>query len=321
MDINEIVNLPKVELHLHLDGSMSLDLAQKLSLENSKLLANKMVAKEKCVDLKEYLTTFSFPISLLQTKKNLYLAAQDLIRQLERDNVIYAEIRFAPMFHIKEGLSLTTIVETVLKGLESSKVKTNLILCMMRGESYCNNRQVLLLAKNYLQKGVCAVDLAGDEGAYSVDEYTSLFEEAKKLSIPFTIHAGEVRSAVEVLKALKLGSSRIGHGIHCVLDDNTCRLIKENNVLLEVCPTSNYQTNSVDKYENHPIFTLYKNEVPVCINTDNRTVSNITLNEEYLKLSRHFGFTKKDFKKMNIMAIEHAFISNLEKETLLKLYE
>ena len=278
--IEDIKNMPKIELHLHLDGSVNLDLASKLSNLPLETIKEKMVAKDKCQNLTEYLTKFDFPISLMQTKENLIKIAKTLIQDLENDNVIYAEIRFAPMQHINKGLSLDEIILTILEGLKSEKVKTNLILCLMRNHDYETNLNVINLAEKYLNKGVCAIDLAGDEIKYDINNFQKLFKTAKEKHIPFTIHAGETSSSTAVITAINYGAKRIGHGIKVVNDKQAKELIRQKDILLEVCPTSNVQTNVIDTYSHHPILNFYKKNIPVSINTDNRTVSNITLTEE-----------------------------------------
>lgn len=315
--MDEIKNMPKVELHLHLDGSVSLNMASKLSGLSLDEVREKMVANDKCKDLSEYLTKFDFPISLTQTKENLEKIAKDLVDRLATQNVIYAEIRFAPMFHIKGGLTYDEVVDAVLKGLKSNiKVKTNLILCLMRGMKKEENMMTLEVASRYLNKGVCGIDLAGDEGLYSLDAYLNFFELANIKEIPFTIHVGEARGPEEIQKAISIGAKRIGHGIHCLNDDYTTQLIKNNNVLLELCPTSNVQTGAVESYSLHPIYEMYKNNILLSVNTDNTTVSNISITGEYLKLIDNFYFSLEDFRQMNINAIDKAFISDYEKSRL-----
>ena len=316
--IEEIRKIPKVELHLHLDGSISLKMASMLSNLSIEEVKPKMIAKEKCASLAEYLTKFTFPISLMQTKENLRLIAEDLVKRLEKENVIYAEVRFAPMFHKTKGLTYEDIITSVLEGLKTSKVKTNLILCMMRGASFEDNNDTINAALKFLGKGVCALDLAGDEKKYPTYLYQELFIEINKYNIPFTIHAGEAGSALEVEKALEFGAKRIGHGIHAINQKDVYNNIIKNNILLEICPTSNIQTNATDMYKNHPIKRMYEDGIPLSINTDNSTVSNISLSEEYIKLYNTFGLNTKDFKKINKMAIEHAFISDEEKKELLE---
>lgn len=319
--IEKIKQMPKVELHLHLDGSVDLETASILSNKKIEEIKDKMVAKDKCYDLNEYLTKFDFPISLMQTKENLKLIAHELGLKLEKQNVIYAEVRFAPMFHTKKGLTINEVIDSVLEGFKSTKVKINLILCLMRGAQEKENKTIIDIAKEYQNKGVCAIDLAGAEGLYPTKDYQNLFKEAKEKGIQFTIHAGEAAGPESINDAINFGAKRIGHGIRCLEDKTIVDKIKDNNILLEICPTSNVQTNVVDKYENHPIIKLYKEGILVCINTDNITVSNISLTEEYIKLYKAFNLTIEDFKTMNINAINHAFITEEEKEKIKKELE
>lgn len=320
MNIEDIKKIKKTQLHLHLDGSISLELANKLSKLDFEIIKEKMLAPDKCLSLTDYLTRFSFPISLMQTKENLELIAADLVNRLEEDNVIYAEIRFAPMFHKQQGLSYDDIVSSVLKGLQTNKnIKTNLILCLMRGASEEDNLDTLEVAKRHLNKGVCAIDLAGDEKTYPTNMYKHMFEKANEYGIPYTIHAGEAKDANEVEFAVNIGAKRIGHGIKSIESNDTLKLLKENDILLEVCPTSNIQTNAIDTYSNHPIRDLINNGIKVCINTDNMTVSNITLSEEYYKLHSELNFEKNDFYICNKNAIEASFTNEEEKQKLLQL--
>ena len=319
---DELKQLKKIELHLHLDGSVLLSTISKITNREIDDLKNEMIASSKCDNLSEYLTKFDVPIECMQTKENLTLISKELVDYLEGENVIYAEVRFAPMFHTKKGLSYEEIVEAVLLGLNSNKnVKTNLILCMMRGMGKEENLKTIEVAEKNLDKGVCAIDLAGAEDKYPLSDYCWLFELAKNKNIPFTIHCGENGSYKEIELAIKLGAYRIGHGIHAYESVELMEKLINKDILLEICPTSNVQTNSIDKYSNHPIYDFYKNNLKVCINTDNKTVSNITLTDEYVKLLDNFDFTIDDLKKMNINALEKSFLSVDEKEKLKKQLE
>ena len=225
---NIIKNIPKVELHLHLDGSISLELASELSGLSIGEVKNKMIASDKCENLSEYLTKFDLPISIMQSKENLKKVAVDLVNYLESENIVYAEVRFAPMFHTKEGLSYDEVVESILEGLNSNnRVKTNLILCMMRGMDRDSNLKTIDVASKYLGKGVCAIDLAGAEDKYPLDDYIELFDIVKEKGIPFTIHAGENGNYKEVEKTMKIGAKRIGHGIHAIDSHEVIKLINE----------------------------------------------------------------------------------------------
>ena len=179
---------------------------------------------------------------------------------------------------------------------------------MMRNSSFKENKKIIDLTYKYLNKGVVGIDLAGDEKNYKTSNFKDLFDIINDLKMPFTIHAGEADGIDSILSAIDFDTKRIGHGVRCIEDENIINLIKEKNITLEVCPTSNVDTNMY-KYINHPIKELYDRGVLITINTDNRTVSNITLTREYEKLSKYFNFKIDDFKKMNINAIKASFLS------------
>ena len=308
--------MKKIELHLHLDGSVNLNLAVSLSNLDLDTVKNKMIAPSKCENLGDYLTRFSFPISLLQTKENLELIASKLADDLIEDEVIYAEIRFNPLA-FTSTLSLDEVITSILKGLSNKKIKTNLILCMMRGYSYNDNLKIVNLAKKYLNKGVVAIDLAGDEKKYKLKEYISLFEYAKSLNIPFTIHAGEV-DEIDLRSAINLGARRIGHGVYSVVDKKILTEIRKNDILLEICPTSNIQTNAFKTYQDHPIKKLYDLNIKINLSTDNMTVSNTTLEKEYEIVKKYNNLTDSDLIKMNKDSIDYAFLDDFEKDKLRK---
>ena len=312
--MNMLREIPKVELHVHLDGSVRYE-----TLKEFKNITKEDVMCNNCKNLEEYLTKFNLPIEIMQSKEVLTRVAKELVEDLKKDNVIYAEVRFAPILHTK-NLSLEEVVESVLEGLKDKDLKVNLILCMMRNSSFIENKKIIDLTFKYLNKGVVGIDLAGDEKNYKTKNFKDLFKIINDLKIPFTIHAGEADGIDSILSAIKFNAKRIGHGVRCIEDDKVINLIKEKNITLEICPTSNVDTN-ICEYKNHPIKRLYDKGVLVTINTDNRTVSNITLSDEYEKLSKCFGFKIEDFKKMNINAINSSFLFNVEKEKLIKMFK
>ena len=311
--------MKKVELHLHLDGSVrptTISELLNISIEEARKLSSVSLKENS---LKDYLDKFDIPLKIMQTKENLMRISKELALDLLKDNVIYAEIRFAPNKHLENGLTLDEVITSILKGLKEVPIKTNLILCMIRGDSYAKNLEIIKYAKKYLGKGVVGIDLAGNEAAYPVNNYQELFAIARKEKIPFTIHAGEGDGALSVIKAINLGAKRIGHGVRAIESTEALNLLKEKDITLEVCPKSNLDTKMYNKLESHPIKKLLDKGVKVTINTDNRTVSNITLEETYKKLKETFHFSKEDFINMNKRAIECAFISEKEKQELLNL--
>ena len=314
-----IKKMPKVELHLHLDGSVRLKTASQLTHMPLKKIKKLMIAKEKCNNLNEYLTKFALPISLMQSKENLIRIAQELVLDLKKENVIYAEVRFAPLLHLNSGLTGEEVIDAVLLGLNDKKIKVNLILCMMRNFTFEENLKTIELADKYLNNGVVALDLAGAENIYKNELFSQLFTIIKNKNIPFTIHAGEASDAMSVLSAISFKPQRIGHGVRSVENEEILKLIKNKNIPLEICPTSNIQTNIYKKYQYHPLKKLYDFGIKITINTDNRTVSNINLSKEYKKIIKYFNFKLEDFQKITVNAINSAFISAIEKDKYLKI--
>ncbi len=316
----DLKKLPKVELHLHLDGSVRIDTAAEILGQDIDIVKSNMIAPKKCTDLNEYLTKFDYPNIILQSRENLERVSYELALDLLDDGVIYAEVRFAPLKHIKEGLSIEEVINAVLLGFSKVDIKINLILCMMRDMSNSDNLKVIDIAKRYLNRGVCAIDLAGAESLFKTSSFQELFNYANSVEVPFTIHAGEADGISSIKSALDFGTLRIGHGIRLLEDTTLMNLIRDKKILLEICPTSNIQTNVVKSYENHPIKKYYDYGIRISINTDNRTVSNVTLTDEYKNLINNLGFTIQNIIDINKMAISTAFLSNDEKTQLLNEY-
>lgn len=312
----DIKRLKKVELHVHLDGSLNVDTVANILGIDKNSAKEKLVVNSNCKSLNDYLELFDIPNNIMQKKEVLTLVSQELVASFIEDNVIYAEVRFAPNKHTKE-LSLDEVVESVLEGLKNEHIKVNLILCMMRGDSYCDNKNIIDLAFKYRHSGVVGIDLAGAEALYKTSEYESLFEYASSKKINFTIHAGEADGISSIYSAISMGTKRLGHGVRAIESAECINTLKEKDILLEVCPTSNLDTGVCLNIKEHPIKKLFDRGVSISINTDNRTVSNVTLNSEYELLYKTFNFTENDFNNMNINAIKHAFISDEEKLELI----
>ncbi len=304
--------MKKVELHLHLDGSLNLEYAKKLLGRDCK----KEMCSTNSKNLKEYLEKFTLPIKLLQDEEAIETFAYLLGKELQEDEVIYAEVRFCPLFHI-EKIPVDNVILAIIKGFEKVKnVKINLIFCMMRNFSFEKNLEIINLTQKYLGNHVVGIDLAGDEANFKTSDFEELFKIIRKKQIPYTIHAGEADGATSVMKAIEFGTKRIGHGVRSIEDSEVIKELKEKNITLEICPTSNINTHLYKTIKENPIDKLRRLGIKVTINTDNRTVSDTNLNKEYQLLSECFGYNENDFLEFNLNAIEAAFISKEEKEEL-----
>lgn len=325
MMVNDI---PKILLHLHLDGAINIDDAFKWVKEDGikiskKDLLRELQVDEECHNLNDYLKKFDLPCKLLQTCERLEITSYHLFQKLTKLNVVYAEVRFAPLKHLEKGLTLDDVVISVINGFNKANVESGImggiILSLMRGEEYEKNKKVVDVAKKYLGKGVVGIDLAGAETLYPTKDYVQLFSYAKTLEIPFTIHAGEAAGVESIKAALDIGAKRIGHGVKVIDDEALMERVIKENILLEVCVTSNYQTEAIKR--RHPIEKLYRKGVKISINTDNDTVSGININREYARILQETKMDIEDLIKCNTNSIPFIFADDKTKNKLLNMYE
>lgn len=322
----------KCELHLHLDGSLSAEdgwkLAQTCHIDTGfpdfDTYAAHTHVNANCRDLYQYLQCFDIPLRILQYESTLEACAYRLGCRLAAENVLYAEVRFAPQQHTKQGLSQTSVIEAVLRGLHRAMQEAPIVLqgllCLMvlPEDTYQANVETLRLAKQYLNAGIGGLDLAGAEGIRPMSEFKEFFSEAKRQGIPFSIHAGENGYPQHIQTALKWGAERIGHGVHAIMDDTVIDLLIQNQIPLEVCYTSNLQCHVFPDGIIHPIRHLWSRGVPITINTDNRSISQTSLDQEYERLRNDFSFTDDDFRRCNEIALKNAFLEPQTKTALLR---
>ena len=284
-----------IDLHLHLDGSLSPASVRQLAglqgaaLPGEKALLARLRVEPDCRDLNQYLTKFAFPCSLLQTEEAIALAVQNLCGELKAQGLLYAEIRFAPQLHLERGLTQDRVAAAACAGLGRAGFPAGLILCAMRGSGNREqNLETVRVAAKYLGRGVCACDLAGAEALVPTGDFEELFTLARKLDVPYTIHAGEAGGPESVRAALSFGAKRLGHGVRAAEDPALVEELAARGVTLECCPTSNLHTCMFPDYRSYPLRDLLARGVKVTVNTDNMTVSGTTLSHELeaLDLSR-----------------------------------
>ncbi|MEZ4848746.1 MAG: adenosine deaminase [Bacteroidia bacterium] len=318
----DYLKLPKIELHLHLDCSLSYEVVKKLDPRiTPEIYADEFQASPKCTDLVDYIKRALKGADLMQTKEALHLVTLDLFDQLKAENVIYAEIRFAPLQHLQEGLTPFEVVETVNlaveEGIAQTGVEVGIILCTLRHFSRAQSMETVKLVETFQGTHVVGFDIASDEAGFPITNHIDAFAYARERGFSVTAHAGEAKGAESVWETLQhFYPSRIGHGVRSVEDPKLMVFLKEEDIHLEVCPTSNLHTHVVDKIEDHPADRIYNSGVSMSINTDGRTVSNVSLTEEYEKLEKVFAWEKAHFMKCNLEAIRHAFISEERKADL-----
>ncbi|WP_018651196.1 adenosine deaminase [Actinobacillus capsulatus] len=323
-----------IDLHLHLDGSLSpqwmIEWAAKQQIQlpssDPQTLLPFISVPQDCSDLNQYLRCFELPISLLQTPEALASSVTDVLQRLDQAGLLYVEIRFAPQFHTQKGMDQEQVVQAAIKGLQEGLAKTrlfkaNLILCCMRAaDNHAENLETVRLADKYLSEGeagVVAVDLAGAEGIFPTVNFSAEFDYANELGVPFTLHAGEAAGAESVEQALNFGASRIGHGIRSIQSESVMRKLIGSRTPLEMCPCSNLQTKTVQHLRDYPLRTFLERGVVATLNSDNMTVSQTNVQNEFHLLETDYQLTKEEALQLLFNAVEAAFLSKQDKKALL----
>ena len=311
----------RIDLHCHLDGSLSKQCVE--SIVGRPVRIEELQADMECKSLAEYLEKFDLPLEGLQTAQGLYMAGLDFMKSSAMQNLDYVEVRFAPLLSCQGDLNCYQVIESVLKGLEEGKkaygVEYGVLTCAMRHHTEEENLKMLRCAREFLGSGVCGADLAGNEAAFPMHMFFNLFEQVNKMDMPFTIHAGECGDAENIRASILCGAKRIGHGIAMRGREDIQNLCKSKRIGVEMCPISNLQTKAVSDVKEYPMREFLDKGILVTLNTDNRTVSQTSLEKEIEFVKRHAQIQEEDIQTMSRNAIEIAFASDDVKHRLSQL--
>ena len=312
--------LPKIDLHLHLDGAIRVptiaelgdELGIKLPSYNPMELAKFVQVDRDCRSLTDYLKRFEIFYPILPYAVTQERIAYELCEDCARDNVIYFETRFAPALACNEKFTMEDSVVAVLEGLRRGqrdfKVRCGLILCCYRSITPQQNIDTVNLAYKYRDRGVIGIDLAGDELHYPATPHAEAFALARKLEIPITIHAGEGGKPENIREAVfDHGATRIGHGIALQRDAELLKRVRDQGTVFEICLTSNLQTCSVPSAQQHPFKKFFDEKVRVTLNTDDPAISDITLTDEFELAEHEYKLTAAQIRELLATAANAAF--------------
>ncbi len=321
----ELRSLPKIELHLHLDCSLSYGAVSALAPSVTREEYERdYIAPARCANLADFLSRAPMGFRLMQTEDSLRLVVEDLIQQLVEDGVIYAEIRFAPLLHTERGLSPESVVATVERSVErmirETGMQAGVILCTLRHFTEEQGLQTAQLVEAFRGSRVVALDLAGDEAGFPLDAHIAAYRYAREHGLPRTAHAGEACGPGSVWETLRLlDPQRIGHGTRSIEDPKLVEHLRRERIHLELCPTANVQIiPSIGSMEQHPIDRLYRAGVSLNVNTDSRMLTPTTLTNEYENLQRVFKWSEQDLLRANLMGLDAAFVDDTVKQRLRK---
>ncbi len=325
-----IAKAPKVLLHDHLDGGMRPQTVIELAAETGYTdlpttdvdeLAQWVRRGADRNKLELYLETFAHTVGVTQTEEALERAAREAAEDLAADNVVYAEVRFAPEQHMRQGLDLDQVVEASLRGFAAGAAGTDLtigVICSaMRQEA--RSMDIAELAIRHRDHGVVGFDIAGPEAGFPPTRHLDAFQLCMRENFHITIHAGEAFGLPSIHEALSYcGAERLGHGVRIVddiaVDDDgkatlgrLAAFVRDTRVPLEMCPTSNVNTGAAASIADHPIGLLRRLRFRVTVNTDNRLMSNVSLTDEFVKLHEAFGYGLDDMEWLTLNAMKSAF--------------
>ena len=321
----------KIDLHLHLDGSLNIMWAYKKALQRN--VINKDMSFEDFYNLlfsnnsvhsAESIKKFELVCDVLQDYEDLEEAAYDLVKRMNDLGLIYVEIRFASQQHCKKGLTQYDAIKAVCDGagraMKEYPIRVGIINCLMhKGDSaqfnYKENLETIDVTEKLLGKGAVGLDLAGFENNCDYKEYAPLFAIARERNIPFTLHAGEMGLGEHILEALAMKPRRIGHGIDCVQDDRYIEALIETGTTCEVCVSSNVKATR--NYAAHPIREMIRRGIKVTVNTDNMIFSRTDTVNEHNQL-RMIGVDDETLMKCTMNALDAAFCDDKTKEELRK---
>lgn len=312
-----IVRMPKVELHLHLEGSIAPRTLLEIAAQNGiELPARDIAGVEQLFSYRnfaEFITVFMAMARAIVRGADFARLAYELGMDLAAQSVRYAEVMISPMQHIRRGMDLYEAIAGTAEGFAQveRETGTQVRIALDHGRQYGPDLawQVLDVARKAQPLGVVGWSIGGNEIGYPPEPFAEVFTAARAAGLGLMAHAGEVVGPASVWGAIdQLGVSRLGHGIRSIDDPHLLRTLAERGIVLDVCPSSNLRTGAVASWAEHPLRQLYDAGVTVTINSDDPTFFHTTITEEYRRVVQHFGFGVDDLVKMVHNAAAASFL-------------
>ena len=280
----------------------------------------------RATSLEEYLERFSVTLAVMQDAEALERIAYEFSEDHVAENVRYVEVRFCPLLSTRGDLTSSDVLDAVLTGLARARsdfdIHAGVIVSGLRSLPPHTSFEMAELAIAYKDRGVCGFDLAGAEAGHPARNHVEALRAAQLAGVPITIHAGEGFGPQSIRDAIEVGgANRLGHGTRLIEDPELLGVVRDAGIPLEVCLTSNVQTGVVDSYVTHPVRRYYDEGVPVCLCTDNRLMSGVTLTREYEHASDEVGFSWSELARIARAGFEHAFAAAKVKASLLDRFD
>ncbi|RLD05440.1 MAG: adenosine deaminase [Chloroflexi bacterium] len=333
--LNIFLVLPKAELHRHLEGSLRietmLDIAQlhglTVPISILRLTGLVQIGDDEPYNFTNFLEKFKTLRLFYRSPDVIARVTREAVEDAARDNVRYMELRFTPValsraerFPLHDVM--TWVCESANKTAEKFGIDVKLIASVNRHESPELAEQVAWLASGMQDQGIVGLDIAGNEAEFSGKPFAPIFREAKESGLKITVHAGEWGGAENVREAIEvLGADRIGHGVRIMEDENVVALAKDRGTVFEVCLTSNHQSGVISSLKRHPLSKMIEAGLITTINTDDPSISRISLSDEFQMANEKLGLSMVTLKNQTLNALNAAFVSDEERERLVKEFK
>jgi adenosine deaminase len=332
LDLREALRqLPKIDLHRHMEGSLRLETLAEVAREHGVNLPSYDIEELRpYVQFTDDVPNFRNFLGKMELLRQFYSAAEaveriacEAVADAAQDNVVYLELRVSPAGkQIPPDQVLRGVIAGVARATHEHPIQVRLLITIVREFGVKVAEQVLELALAHQDRGVVGLDLAGHEETHSGAPFAAVFRRARQAGLGVTIHAGEVGNAGNVRQAVEvLGAQRIGHGLRAIEDHHVVRLLRQRGIALEMCPTSNLQTGVTHTFYQHPLRDLYHLGVQTTINTDDPSVSDTTLTDEYLVAVMGMGLALRDIQQMILNAARTAFLPPDQKQALVRRFQ
>lgn len=323
-------SIPKTELHLHIEGAIPLETLYSFMKKRDRdaFITSIDDVKSRFVytDFEHFIETWIWKNTFITDEQDFELIAYEVLKQLHQQNVQYVEAFYSPGDFSGQGLSVSGITENLLEGIRRARIDfricCQLIMDIVRGDGVDVGMQRMEEVTPYLGKGVIGIGLGGNEQKFPAQEYAPVYREAKKRGFRLTAHAGEAAGADSIWASINtLQVERIGHGTRAYEDPHLVTYLRESQIPLEMCVVSNVKTGVISSCEDHPINTYFNEGLLVTVNSDDPTMFNTSITEEYALLTRYLHFSFQDLESISINGIKASFLPENEKKRLLKKFK
>lgn len=320
-----VAEIPKVELHLHLEGAIPLEtlfqFIQRKEPNSSIKSLDDLRRKLTYTDFAHFLELWVWKNTFITDEGDFEEIAYQALRNLSTQHVKYVEAFYSPGDYWRQGMSIQGITESIIAGKERASqdfgIRSELIIDLIRDHGPEKGIRYLEEVTPYLGKGVIGIGIGGKEQEFPPNPYADVYQEAKERGFRLTAHAGEASGAHSIRAAIeKLGVERIGHGLRAYEDPLLVSLLQERQIPLEMCVISNVKTGVCDTVESHPIKDYFQKGLLVTVNSDDPTMFNTSINQEYLALIQQLEFTLKDLKQLSMNGLEASFLSDEDKKVM-----